>query len=309
MAAGPGEASKVYRTTDAGLTWSVVLEDPDASGFFDCLDFDDTEGRLLGDPVAGRFAMFRSRNRGRTWTRTEGPRAAPGEAAFAASGTCVLRNGSATLVVTGGAVARVHYLPDKLAGKAEWHSIVAPTSSPSASTGLFSIARREVLLIAVGGDYSRPALPLVQLSLKVGETNGCVMPVAPASALRLGDGEQHAGPWCSYDFRAVAVFNGGPGGYRSGIACARIPDPVCIATGPEGNDVQPRETVVGTEWWNANPTRRSYCCDVPAAQFERAGTWRPLPGSGYDSVASAGRVFWFSGDGGRLGRLVLPPDR
>jgi photosystem II stability/assembly factor-like uncharacterized protein len=301
MAAGPGQASKVYRTDDGGRTWSVVLENPDADGFFDCIDFDEKEGRLLGDPVAGRFAMFRSHDRGRSWARTPGPTAAPGEAAFAASGTCVARTGSATLAVTGGAVARVHYLPDALVGKSEWHAVAAANASPSASTGLFSIARREHLLLAVGGDYSRPALPPVQLAIEAAGTNGCVLPAkaAPASA-------QTIDPWCRYDFHEVRGFAGIPGGYRSAIACARVADPVCIATGPDGNDVQPRESAAGSAWWEAIPTRRQYCCDAPASSIERAGTWQTLPGAGYESVASAGRVFWFSGDGGRLGRLELP---
>ena len=34
-----------------------------------------------------------------------------------------------------------------------------------------------------------------------------------------------------------------------------------------------------------------------------------IEGAGYDSVDVAGDVFWFSGDGGRLGRLVMPAEQ
>ena len=64
-------------------------------------------------------------------------------------------------------------------------------------------------------------------------------------------------------------------GYRSGAACL-ADQLVCIATGPGGADIL------------------------------LASHWLPLVSQGYDSVDSTGRVFWFSGDGGRIGRLVLP---
>jgi hypothetical protein len=68
---------------------------------------------------------------------------------------------------------------------------------------------------------------------------------------------------------------------------------MCVATGPSGTDVSPDPVDVA---------QRADGVLVPAA----SAAWSRLSDSGYDSVASAGRVFWFSGDGGRLGKLVLP---
>ncbi len=64
-------------------------------------------------------------------------------------------------------------------------------------------------------------------------------------------------------------------GYRSGVSCL-VDQHVCIAAGPTGVNLLAKST------------------------------WLPIGNTGYDSVDSAGRTFWFSGDGGRVGRLVLP---
>ena len=290
MGAGPGDASRMYRTSDGGAHWVLVLRNPDANGFFDCMDFDQNEGRLLGDPVDGRFTLFRSTDRGRSWTRMAGPKAAKDEAAFAASGTCVLRHDKGTLVVTGGSRARVHYLPDHLVGIADWHALDAPFERPGASKGLFSIASREDFLIASGGDYQHPSLPPVQLALNAGQRMpGCAVRATPRHFKRVENEERLSTtggrrPWCDVTFGAMTLFEGSPGGYRSGVACAGTGDPVCIATGPDGTDVLPPD----------GPDSNS---------VGRAGRWAPLSDTGYDSVASAGNIFWFSGD--RLGKLEL----
>src|SRR5690606_36487019 len=95
LAIGPGEASRVYRTDDGGKSWQLVLQNNDPRGFFDCMAFDGQRGWLLGDTVDGQFQVFASANGGRDWTPADGPRAEEGEAAFAASGTCIARAGTA----------------------------------------------------------------------------------------------------------------------------------------------------------------------------------------------------------------------
>jgi photosystem II stability/assembly factor-like uncharacterized protein len=272
MGAGPGDASRVYRTADGGATWTLVLHNADPAGFFDCMDFDGDEGRLLGDPVEGRFQLYASRDRGRTWASTKGPRAAEGEAAFAASGTCVRRLRDATLVVTGGARARVHFLPDRFARVGDWHALEAAAASPSPSSGLFSVAERGLDFVAVGGDYKQEARPGAHLGFQ-----------AFGKVVTIGQGEAVGDRWDGVSFEPWPVFSGAPSGYRSGVACNTARPVHCVATGPGGTDVLP-----------------------PASASRKPSTWAPLSREGYDSVASAGRVFWFSGDGGRLGRLELP---
>jgi photosystem II stability/assembly factor-like uncharacterized protein len=281
MGAGPGDASRVYRTTDGGANWTLVLRNSDPAGFFDCMDFDGDEGRLLGDPVGGRFQLYASRDRGRTWTSAKGPRAVEGEAAFAASGTCVRRLPDATLVVTGGSRARAHFLPDRFARIGDWHSLEAASASPSPSSGLFSVAERGLDFVAVGGDYKEEARPGARLGF---QAFGKVVTLGKDEASLEGVGDR----WDGVSFEPWPVFSGAPSGYRSGVACNPAGPVHCVATGPGGTDVLP-----------------------PASAARKSGSgapaWMPLSSEGYDSVASAGRVFWFSGDGGRLGRLVLPP--
>ncbi len=52
MSAGPGDASRIYRSTDAGTTWKLVHTNPDKDGFYDAIAFWDAQnGVVLGDPV------------------------------------------------------------------------------------------------------------------------------------------------------------------------------------------------------------------------------------------------------------------
>jgi hypothetical protein len=52
MASGPGEKSRLYKTTDGCKTWVLLLKNTDADGFYDAFTFwDRKHGFLLGDPV------------------------------------------------------------------------------------------------------------------------------------------------------------------------------------------------------------------------------------------------------------------
>ena len=52
MAAGPGEQSRIYHTTDIGRHWQLQFMNKNPKGFFDCMAFwDRTHGVVVGDPV------------------------------------------------------------------------------------------------------------------------------------------------------------------------------------------------------------------------------------------------------------------
>jgi len=52
MASGPGEKSRLYKTTDGCGTWRLLLKNSDSEGFYDSFHFwDQKHGFLLGDPV------------------------------------------------------------------------------------------------------------------------------------------------------------------------------------------------------------------------------------------------------------------
>ena len=78
------------------------------------------------------------------------PSALPGEASFAASGTCLRLNGLIT-IVTGGGGSRILASPDN--PKKAWVPIPLPLTNGKQSRGAFSIAFGKDQTIIVGGDY------------------------------------------------------------------------------------------------------------------------------------------------------------
>ncbi len=200
LSIGPGEASRVYRTEDGGQSWTLVLQNKDPRGFFDCMAFKGERGWMLGDPVDGRYQLFATDNGGRNWQQlANGPRAETDEAAFAASGTCIARLHGALAVASGGTKARIHLLRD---GQQEWQAVDTGMARRKPEAGVFSVAALENGWFAVGGDYR-------------GEST-------PGNAA-IGTGKAVT--------RLIA-----PRGYRSGAACTGDAPP-CIAVGPSGTDL------------------------------------------------------------------------
>ena len=154
LSAGPGDKSRIYRTADGGQSWKLQFTNPDAAGFLDAIAFWDAKrGIVIGDPVAGHFAMFVTVDGGETWRRTPSPAAFPNEGAFAASGTCLIVSGRRDAwFATGG--ARVFHSTD---GGASWTAAQTPIRHDSGSAGIFSVAFRDAKRgVAVGGDYNNP---------------------------------------------------------------------------------------------------------------------------------------------------------
>ena len=68
MSSGPGEQSRLYKTTDGCAHWTALGTNKDAAGFWDGLMFsDDRNGYLLGDPVNGHFTLLRTNDGGVHW--------------------------------------------------------------------------------------------------------------------------------------------------------------------------------------------------------------------------------------------------
>ena len=201
LSIGPGDASRVYRTEDGGQSWALAPQNNDPRGFFDCMAFDGQRGWMLGDPVDGRYQLFATDNGGRDWRQlANGPQAEPGEAAFAASGTCIARLHGALAVASGGAKARIHLLRD---GQQAWQATMdAGMARRKQEAGVFSVTALAQGWFAVGGDY--------KAELTTGNA-------------AVGKGKK------------VRRINA-PRGYRSGAACVGDQLP-CIATGPSGTDL------------------------------------------------------------------------
>jgi photosystem II stability/assembly factor-like uncharacterized protein len=202
LSSGPGDQSRVYRTTDSGVTWSLRFTNPDRSGFLDALAFWDADhGLVLGDPVNGRFRVFLTDDGGASWRAADPagmPPALEREGAFAASGTCLfaLRGTRLAWFGTGGASsARVFRTTD---GGRAWTAAGTPVPAGSPSSGVFSVGFRDARTgLAVGGDYKAPGRPgpFVALSHDGGERWTVLDPEWPGyrSAVAMPSGE--GPPW------------------------------------------------------------------------------------------------------------------
>ena len=98
MSAGPGEKSRIYRSTDTGAHWSLVHRNQVKDAFFDNIAFFDfRRGLVVGDPVGGAFFLLETYDAGATWKRLDGPSAKLDEGVFAASNSSltVSRSGRA----------------------------------------------------------------------------------------------------------------------------------------------------------------------------------------------------------------------
>jgi photosystem II stability/assembly factor-like uncharacterized protein len=161
MAAGPADQNQaqIFHTDD-GLRWTRQLAMRDSGVFLDAIAFwDDAHGIAMSDPVKGRLFILVTDDGGATWTRApteNGPAVLPGEAAFAASGTCLAIQGTSNVWIgTGGAgKARVFRSADR--GRT-WTVAETPVTAGTNASGIFSVAfADETHGIVVGGDYTKP---------------------------------------------------------------------------------------------------------------------------------------------------------
>lgn len=158
LSIGNGEDSRIYKTIDGGGTWSLQFKNTNAMAFYDAIACWDKKNCIaMSDPVDGKFVLIAT-NGGDTWKPLDTfkmPLAKDGEAAFAASGTCLITHGKkAIFLVTGGIDARVFRSPDR--GKT-WFVADTPIVKGTPGSGIFSIAMRDSKNgVIVGGNYEKP---------------------------------------------------------------------------------------------------------------------------------------------------------
>ena len=205
MSIGEGSDSRIYRTTDGGRSWTQTFVNDSPAAFYDCMAMwpGDKRGIAMSDPVDGKFRIISTRDGGASWQLVDPkgmPAAVDGEFGFAASGTCLVTDGTRdAYLASGGTASRIFVTRDRgLTWSARESTIPA-----SAAGGVFSLAFRHGDGIAVGGDFEAP-------------DNGVDM------SARSRDGRT----W----------RNGGDlSGYRSGVDW--LSRDVAIAVGPTGSDV------------------------------------------------------------------------
>ena len=158
LSIGSGASSRIYKTIDAGRTWTAQFTNTDPKAFFDAMTFSDAEhGIVFSDSVEGQLVILRTDNGGRAWRRVPAdglPPALDNEGAFAASGTniAVFGRDHAWIGTGAAAVARVLRTTD---GGRHWAAAATPLAA-GPSSGIFSIAFRDAEHgIVVGGDYRK----------------------------------------------------------------------------------------------------------------------------------------------------------
>lgn len=154
-----GLPARIYKTQDGGGSWRPCYFNETPGVFFDAMAFwDEQNGIAFSDPVEGSFLIITTIDGGETWQPVSPeniPPALPGEAGFAASGTCVAVQGkSCVWFGTGGAAARIFRSRDK--GRT-WEVSAISMLSGESSQGIFSLTFWDELNgVAVGGDYRDP---------------------------------------------------------------------------------------------------------------------------------------------------------
>lgn len=210
LSIGNGADSRIYKTSDAGLTWTLQFQNDIEAAFFDAMAFwDEARGIAVSDSVDGRFVIRRTTDGGAKWARVPGaalPPALDNEGAFAASGTNVAVAGTRHVWIATGAASRGRVLRSEDGGET-WTIADTPLASGS-SSGAFSIAFRDTRHgVIVGGDYAKEseAVDNVAVTSDGGRT------------WRLAQGL---------------------GGYRSGVAYVPTrTNRTWMAVGPTGTDV------------------------------------------------------------------------
>ncbi len=88
MSSGPGDLSRLYKTTDGCQTWKLLFTNPDKDGFWDAIKFKNARhGLLVGDPIYNgtyfsrhehkfvrkrAFPLYATTDSGLTWLRVDG---------------------------------------------------------------------------------------------------------------------------------------------------------------------------------------------------------------------------------------------
>jgi photosystem II stability/assembly factor-like uncharacterized protein len=249
MSSGPGDQSRLYKTTDGCQTWKLLFINPDKNGFWDALIMSDMQnGWLLGDPIGGKFVVGQTSDGGTTisgltppakieisgtpWQIDAGARGAfaASNSAFAIRPLTQPQNPCQYMMAwfgTGGPdgalIIRLQRDSPQCSdtGHETWIGTKAPLAGDNSTSGVFSLAfRNDENGIAVGGDYSKP-----------NEAGG-------TEAFSIDDGKT----WLPAQTP--------PHGYRSAVAY----DPnkkTWITVGPNGTDIS---TDDGRNWRPLTPT-------------------------------------------------------
>lgn len=214
MSIGYGNEARIYKTRDAGRSWSLQYIEQNPKAALDCMAFwNATRGIVVGDPVGGKSELLTTSDGGEHWTPARAESIPPAKAGEGspASGTCIATYSEKTgknetrhaWFVTENA-SRVFHTAD--AGET-WTASETPLAT-GLNQGVFSIAVQDTNHLAiVGGDYDHPQ-------------------IVKSNSAYSDDGGR---AWKESSHR--------PAGYRWCVAIVRdTPGPTALAVGPTGMD-------------------------------------------------------------------------
>lgn len=187
MAAGTGTDSRIYKTEDGGATWTLQFQNEIPNAFYDCFSFWDQKSAVtFSDAVDGVFPVIRTTD-GETWQNIGArmPAAQAGEAAFAASGTCVATQGGKRAWIATGGAAKARILAT-IDGGNSWTAYDTPITQGTPISGGLSVAFRDPHHgILAGGDLGSTTPPTdnVAVSDDGGATWTLTSPTPFASAV------------------------------------------------------------------------------------------------------------------------------
>jgi photosystem II stability/assembly factor-like uncharacterized protein len=234
MSSGPGDQSRLYKTTDGCQTWHLLFTNPDKEGFWDALKlWTPTDGFLAGDQVDGKMTLLQSTP---YWKGSWGNRdieANSKEGAFAASNSSLSlgdppsKSGDrevwfATGGPSGSRVIHYRYLNRDEPERSVFSIVNVPIFPKSESAGIFSIFIDGEKGVTVGGDYLKPDSP------------------AGTAAFTIDGGKT----W--------AATKTPPHGYRSAVAYDST-QKLWITVGPNGTDISRDD---GRNWQPLKPSNQ-----------------------------------------------------
>jgi photosystem II stability/assembly factor-like uncharacterized protein len=160
LSSGTGTDSRIYKTENGGQSWTIQFQNQDPNAFYDCFAFwTPDRGITTSDAVNGVFPAIRTRD-GETWDDIGDrlPPAQPGEASFAASGTCVATQGKRRAWIGTGGAAKARILATVDRGRS-WNAYDTPIIQGTASSGVFSVDFRDAFHgILGGGELATPTV-------------------------------------------------------------------------------------------------------------------------------------------------------
>ncbi|MBB5059024.1 photosystem II stability/assembly factor-like uncharacterized protein [Granulicella aggregans] len=249
MSSGPGDLSRLYKTTDGCQTWKLLFTNPDKDGFWDALRaLNEDTYEIAGDSVDHTLVSEKSGHVLPVWRFGPGDdpdsrlsdyffelHAEPNEGGFAGSNSTLVIGlkphrdptwGYQWLATQTPDHSYVHregteQTPTCEPCRMESMCVETPMSQGTSSAGIFSLAFREDKFgVAVGGDYQKPSATLKTAIFSTDAGKSWTLAQTP------------------------------PHGYRSAVAYD-APTKSWITVGPNGTDIS---TDDGRNWRSLAPS-------------------------------------------------------